>query len=82
VYTAPFHPYTDVLLGAVLEPDPDVAPKLIADDVVELSPPARGCPFQRRCSRKLGAICDSEMPPARQLRAGHVINCHIPADEL
>lgn len=82
VYTAPFHPYTDVLLGAVLEPDPDVAPKLIADDVVELSPPARGCPFQRRCSRKLGTICDSEMPPARQLRAGHVINCHIPADEL
>ena len=34
VYKAPFHPYTDVLLGAVLEPDPDIAPKLSADDVV------------------------------------------------
>ena len=36
VYEAPFHPYTDVLLGAVLEPDPDIAPILSADDVVEL----------------------------------------------
>ena len=51
VYKAPFHPYTDVLLGAVLEPDPDTAPTLNADDVVELSPPSQGCPFQRRCPR-------------------------------
>ena len=56
VYQAPFHPYTDVLLGAVLEPDPDTAPTLSADDVVELSPPAKGCPFQRRCPKKLGEI--------------------------
>jgi peptide/nickel transport system ATP-binding protein len=82
VYAAPFHPYTDVLLGAVLEPDPDVAPKLIADDVVELSPPAHGCPFQRRCSRKLGAICETDTPPARKIASGHVINCHISADDL
>ena len=82
VYAAPFHPYTDVLLGAVLEPDPDVAPKLIADDVVELSPPAHGCPFQRRCSRKLGAICETDTPPAREIASGHVINCHISADDL
>ena len=51
VYSGPFHPYTDVLLGAVLEPDPDFVPKLNADDVVELSPPETGCPFQRRCPR-------------------------------
>lgn len=82
VYKAPFHPYTDVLLGAVLEPDPDKAPKLIAADVVELSPPARGCPFQRRCSRKIDVICETLTPPSQQLDQEHVINCHIPAANL
>ena len=82
VYKAPFHPYTEVLLGAVLEPDPDVAPTLSADDVVEFSPPASGCPFQRRCPRKLGRICDSETPPVREIAPGHLINCHISATDL
>ena len=82
VYKAPFHPYTDLLLGAVLEPNPDFAPKLSADDVVELSPPASGCPFQRRCPRKLGKICETETPQAQTTRPGHLINCHIPADDL
>lgn len=82
VYKAPFHPYTEVLLGAVLEPDPDVAPTLSADDVVEFSPPASGCPFQRRCPRKLGRICDSETPPSREIALGHFINCHISASHL
>ena len=82
VYEAPFHPYTDVLLGAVLEPDPDIAPNLSADDVVELSPPAQGCCFQRRCPRKLGDICDHETPPVRELANGHVIRCHVPASDL
>jgi len=82
VYQAPFHPYTDVLLGAVLEPDPDKAPKLSAEDVVELSPPAVGCPFQRRCPRKLGEICEKATPPLQTIGKGHIINCHIPLAEL
>ncbi len=78
IYGAPSHPYTEVLLGAVLEPDPDAAPTLSAADIVELSPPARGCPFQRRCPRKLGPQCDTEMPPWRQDAEGHAARCHIP----
>ncbi len=82
VYALPSHPYTEVLLGAVLEPDPDVSPVLAAEDVVERSPPAQGCPFQRRCPRKLGDICDTETPPWHTPRDGHAIRCHIPLDEL
>jgi peptide/nickel transport system ATP-binding protein len=82
VYAAPSHPYTEVLLGAVLEPDPDTAPTLTADDIVELSPPSCGCPFQRRCPRKLGPQCDTEMPPWREGANGHAIRCHIPQDGL
>jgi len=76
VYAMPSHPYTEVLLGAVLEPDPDTAPTLSADDVVELSPPAQGCPFQRRCPRKIGRICDTDTPPWQQGVKDHTIKCH------
>ena len=82
VYALPSHPYTEVLLGAVLEPDPDIAPVLAADDVVELSPPPRGCPFQRRCPHRLGDICDREAPPWHAADDGHAIRCHLPLQEL
>ncbi|MBO6884089.1 MAG: ABC transporter ATP-binding protein [Marivita sp.] len=82
VYATPSHPYTEVLLGAVLEPDPDTAPTLSADDVVELSPPVRGCPFQRRCPRKIGPICDTDAPPWRYRADGHGIRCHHTIEDL
>jgi peptide/nickel transport system ATP-binding protein len=82
VFAPPHHPYTRVLLGAVLAPDPDHAPRLLAEDSVELAPPARGCPFQRRCPVKCGTICETDTPPARETAEGHVIHCHIPLDDL
>ena len=82
MYALPSHPYTEVLLGAVLEPDPDIAPVLAAADVVELAPPPRGCPFQRRCPHRLGDICDREAPPWHTANDGHAIRCHIPLPEL
>jgi peptide/nickel transport system ATP-binding protein len=82
VYALPSHPYTEVLLGAVLEPDPDSVPVLSADDIVELSPMAKGCPFQRRCPRRVGDICDNQAPPWQQVVGEHAIRCHIPHSEL
>lgn len=82
VYAAPSHPYTEVLLGAVLEPDPDTVPTLSAADIVELSPPVRGCPFQRRCPCKIGPQCDTETPPWQDDGHGHAIRCHIPREAL
>ena len=77
VYGATSHPYTEVLLGAVLEPDPDFTPELSASDVVELAPPTQGCPFQRRCPKRIGNICDTVAPPIRESGNGHMIWCHI-----
>jgi len=81
IFASPSHPYTEALLGAMVEPDPDHRPVLLAEDMVEGAPSSRGCPFQRRCHRRLGPICDSSGPPA-QLRGEHMIRCHIPLDEL
>ena len=82
VYRSPSHPYTEMLLGAVLEPDPDAKPTLAAEDAADLFPPSKGCPFQRRCPRNIGDICDNETPPWRPAEFGHAIRCHIPLDEL
>jgi peptide/nickel transport system ATP-binding protein len=66
----------------VLEPDPDTKPSLAAEGVGELSPPPFGCPFQRRCPRRIGEVCDREAPPWQPTEQGHAIACHIPLDEL
>ena len=82
VYNFPSHPYTEVLLGAVLEPDPDIKPKLIAEDIVEEKPPENGCSFQGRCPRILGDKCRLETPPWQIGENGNAIRCHIDIKEL
>ena len=82
IYAPPFHPYTETLLAAVAEPVPGARARLLAKDVQEAEPPARGCCFQRRCPRRVGSICDEETPPWRVAVEGHLISCHIPLDEL
>ena len=82
VYKFPSHPYTEVLLGAVLEPDPDIKPKLIAEDIVEEKPPEKGCCFQGRCPRILGDKCREEVPPWQVGENGNSIRCHIDIEEL
>jgi peptide/nickel transport system ATP-binding protein len=83
VYGPASHPYTQVLRAAVLEPDPDHRPSLLAQDITEAGPPQQGCPFQRRCPSKLGTQCEQETPPWRDgSLAGHRIRCHIPVAQL
>ena len=82
VYQLPSHPYTEVLLGAVLEPDPDIKPKLVAEDIVEEKPPEQGCSFQGRCSRILGEKCKKETPPWQITKSGNAIKCHINVNDL
>jgi peptide/nickel transport system ATP-binding protein len=84
IYAPPFHPYSQMLLGAALEPDPDMEPILLGGDTPESSPPAKGCPFQRRCPVRVGDICDNEMPAwvTPDGAINHRIRCHIPIQEL
>ena len=82
VYQFPSHPYTEVLLGAVLEPDPDIKPKLVAEDIVEEKPPEKGCSFQGRCPRILGDVCKNEIPPWQIGDNGNAIRCHISIEDL
>ena len=81
VYKPAFHPYTEALMEAALEPDPDAQSHVEISDIVETAPPDLGCPFQLRCQRKVGKICDEITPPAQTVN-DHTIFCHIDRDQL
>lgn len=82
IYAPPWHPYTETLLRAIPEPTPGSLGFTPAADQPESAPPSRGCPFQRRCPRHLGRICDEVTPPWQTAAGGHHIACHIPLAEL
>ena len=78
VLRPPWHPYTEALLSAIPEVDrePGVQRIRLRGDAVERGE-VRGCRFQHRCPRKIGAICETETPPVREAAPGHRIACHI-----
>ena len=79
VFAPPYHPYTEALLSAVPEPDPERSrARIILEGALPRADkvPA-GCPFASRCPRKLGEICDTTPPPEQALAGGHRILCHI-----
>jgi peptide/nickel transport system ATP-binding protein len=82
VYYSPRHPYTEALMSAVPEPDPDapLRPILLAGERPDPANPPAGCRFHTRC-RHATSLCAEVPPPLRDTGAGHVAACHY-ADSL
>jgi len=86
VFSPPYHPYTEALLSAVPIADTSVEKEhiVLEGDIPSAMNPPPGCPFQTRCRWKSevpGGLCEREVPPVRQLEAGHQIKCHL-SDEV
>ena len=84
VFAPPYHPYTEALLSAVPIADTSVEKKriILEGNLPSVLDPPKGCPFNTRCPRHRGTICETERPPNVELSSGHVIACHIPREEL
>jgi peptide/nickel transport system ATP-binding protein len=84
VFEPPYHPYTEALTSAIPLPNPDIEQSQIRLEghVPSAANPPSGCPFQTRCPRKIGSICEQEFPPLKDVGNGHMIRCHIPLEEL
>ncbi len=84
VFHPPYHPYTEALTSAIPLPNPQIeqAQIRLQGAVPSAANPPSGCPFQTRCPRKIGSICEEEFPPMQDAGDGHQIRCHIPLDEL
>jgi peptide/nickel transport system ATP-binding protein len=89
IYAPPYHPYTEALLSAVPIPDPTAKQKQIRleGSVPSAINPPSGCRFHTRCPRRKllpdgGKICETDVPPWREVSEGHRIFCHIPTETL
>ncbi|MCH8999325.1 MAG: ABC transporter ATP-binding protein [Proteobacteria bacterium] len=84
VFAPPYHPYTEALLSAVPIADTSIEKKriILEGDLPSVLNPPKGCPFNTRCPRHYGTICETERPPDVEAGPGHLIACHIPMEEL
>jgi len=76
----PLHPYTQTLLNAIPDPDPENVSRF--RDVPPGEPPSLinppiGCRFHPRCSRMIEGLCDAEEPPEFEPSSGHFTECWL-----
>ncbi|THV43478.1 ABC transporter ATP-binding protein [Glycomyces buryatensis] len=83
----PQHPYTKALIGAVCEPDPDLAranrsaEQLRSAEIPSLTDLPQGCTFHPRCPAFEPGVCDGD-EPRLQPAAGRRLSCHVVTREL
>ncbi len=76
----PQHPYTQALLAAIADPDPDNAGRerpVPGGEPPSLVRPPPGCRFHPRCPQVMAGLCDREEPPAFEPRRGQTSWCWL-----
>jgi len=83
LFANPLHPYTEALLAAVPEPDPErgTTSMILGGDVPSPIDPPSGCRFHTRCPYA-EELCRREEPPLQALAPGHHVACHLRAGAL
>ncbi|MBO67552.1 MAG: hypothetical protein CL398_04500 [Acidiferrobacteraceae bacterium] len=82
VFENPVHPYTQALLAAIPEPDPDI----VEDEVLLLGERSNkeltnGCPFAPRCHANKVDACYTVKPPLLDHGADAKVACHLVSQE-
>jgi oligopeptide/dipeptide ABC transporter ATP-binding protein len=81
LYAKPAHPYTEALMSAAPEPDPERRAQriVLSGDPPSPESPPPGCRFHPRCP-KVMEQCKSIPPATRDIGANglrHLVNCHL-----
>lgn len=78
IYSNPLHPYTQALIAAIPEPDPERRTRRIPF-TGEIPSPINlptGCPFHMNCTKRID-ICSTQKPEYREIEPGHFCACHV-----
>ncbi|MEZ5883536.1 MAG: ABC transporter ATP-binding protein [Paracoccaceae bacterium] len=85
LYAEPLHPYTQALLSAVPEPDPETEATrqriILKGDVPSPANPPKGCNFSTRCPRVMDT-CRVHEPAFREVAPDRFVACHLYNDGL
>ncbi len=73
------HPYTEVLLASIPEPDPEqpIPDRQITGELPSPISPPSGCRFRTRCE-KVQDVCATDEPELREVAPDHFVACHFP----
>ena len=83
VFSGPHHPYTEALLSSVPSIDGRHRERVrLEGEIPSASRLPSGCVFHTRCPRKIGRICEEEVPGFAALGNQHQVRCHIPPEQL
>jgi oligopeptide/dipeptide ABC transporter ATP-binding protein len=79
MYGQSAHPYTQLLLSAIPQPDPLIEPRAAegASDLPSPIHPPSGCRFRTRC-HLAQERCAAEEPMMREIAEEHYVACHFP----
>jgi len=78
LYEKRYHPYTEALLSAIPQVDPNVRTERIhlEGEVPSPSNPPSGCHFHTRCPKACDK-CRTEVPHLKEFEEGHFVACHL-----
>ena len=79
MFDEPAHPYTEMLLAAIPQPDPEaeLGSGRIDGELPSPMDPPSGCRFRTRCPRAAQRCADEE-PEMREIAPGRFVACHTP----
>jgi len=77
VYYSPQHPYTEALMSAIPEANPEqvMQPVFLTGERPSPTNPPDGCRFHTRC-KYVTDICGTSLPMLREIADGHMVACH------
>ncbi len=78
LYYTPKHPYTEALMSAIpdIDPDQQMTPVLLTGERPNPADPPPGCRFHTRC-RYAEETCRTTQPALRDIGSGHFVSCHF-----
>ncbi|HKZ16972.1 MAG TPA: oligopeptide/dipeptide ABC transporter ATP-binding protein [Geobacteraceae bacterium] len=79
VFSGYLHPYTEALISAMPQIDPDSRRKriILRGDIPSPLDPPSGCPFHTRCPYAELPVCAEVPPPLEEKEPGHLASCHF-----